>query len=196
MTDIILVILVLIGLVAVAVVTSFRQLSKEIKELEKEHEKEHEGLKTIVFNVDKGTYNRWERQQKDLGNLARDFEQFKLNYGAALEYNRESFLVIQREESKRKAEEAEKAVMNEQRARVKAVSEKILDAFSKLLTNDKLTPDEASAAFETELQSLIAEYANGLVDGIKDVIIPDSAYLHVGEISNGHLGDEHGRVIG
>ena len=188
MEPIILTILVLIGLVAVAVVTSFRQLSTEIRGLEKEHE----GLKTMVFNADKDTYNRWKRQQKDIGNLASDFEQFKLNYGAALEYNRESFLVIQREESKRKAEDAERAVMDEQRARVKAVSEKILDAFSKLLTNDKLTPDEASAAFETELQSLIAEYANELVGGIKDEVIgveiPDDAVLQIGSVSDRAIG--------
>lgn len=188
MEPISLVIIVLLGLVAVAVVTSFRQLSNEIKELEKEHE----GLKTMVFNADKDTYNRWKRQQKDLGNLASDFEQFKLNYGAALEYNRESFLAMQREETERKAEEAEKAVMNEQRARVKAVSEKILDAFSKLLTNDKLTPDEASAAFETELQILIAEYANELSGVIKDEVIgveiPDDAILRIGSVSDHAIG--------
>lgn len=192
MTNIILIILVLIGLVAVAVVTSFRQLSKEIKELEKEHE----GFKTMVFDADKDTYNRWRRQQKDIGNLASDFEQFKAEYRAALDYSKISYLAVHKAEEAQKAEEAERAVVDEQRARVKAVSEKVLDAFSKLLTNDKLTPDEASAAFETELQSLIAEYANGLVDGIKDVIIPDSAYLHVGEISVGHLEDEHGRIVG
>lgn len=188
MTNIILVILVLIGLVAVAVVTSFRQLSTEIRGLEKEHEK----ITKQVSQSDADLFQRWKRQQKDLGNLASDFEQFKLNYGAALEYNRESFLVIQREESKRKAEEAEKAVMDEQRARVKAVSEKILDAFSKLLTNDKLTPDEASAAFETELQILIAEYANELSGVIKDEVIgveiPDDAVLQIGSVSDRAIG--------
>ena len=192
MTNIILVIIVLLGLLTITVLIAFNQLSKEIRELEKEHE----GFKTVVFDADKDTYNRGKRQQKDLGNLASDFEQFKLEYGAALDYSKINYLAVHKAEEEQKAEEAERAVMNEQRARVKAVSEKILDAFSKLLTNDKLTPDEASAAFETELQSLIAEYANELVGGIKDVIIPDSAYLHVGEISNGYLEDERGRIIG
>ena len=192
MEPISLVIIVLLGLLTIAVLIAFNQLSKEIRELEKSHER----ITKHVSQSDADLFQRWKRQQKDLGNLASDFEQFKLNYGAALDYSKEAFLAVQREETERKAEEVEKAVMDEQRARVKAVSEKILDAFSKLLTNDKLTPDEASAAFETELQSLIAEYANGLVDGIKDVIIPDSAYLHVGEIANGHLEDEYGRIIG
>ena len=188
MEPISLVIIVLLGLLTVAVLIAFYQLSKEIRELEKSHEK----IEKQVSQSDADLFQRWKRQQKDLGNLASDFEQFKLNYGAALEYNRESFLVIQREESKRKAEEAEKAVMNEQRARVKAVSEKILDAFSKLLTNDKLTPDEASAAFETELQILIAEYANGLVGGIKDEVIgveiPDDAVLQIESVSDRAIG--------
>ena len=188
MTNIILIILVLIGLVAVAVVTSFRQLSKEIRGLEKEHE----GLKTMVFNADKDTYNRGRRQQKDLGNLASDFEQFKLNYGAALEYNRESFLVIQRAETERKAEEGRKAKEVEKEARVKAFTEKVLDALSKTISDEKLTADEASAAFETELQSLIAEYANELVGGIKDEVmgveIPDSAYLQVATVSDRAIG--------
>ena len=188
MTNIILVILVLIGLVAVAVLIAFNQLCKEIKELEKEHE----GFKTVVFDADKYTYDRGKRQQKDLGNLASDFEQFKLNYGAALECSKEAYLAVQRAETERKAEEAERAVMDEQRARVKAVSEKILDAFSKLLTNDKLTPDEASTAFETELQSLIAGYANGLSGVIKDEVIgveiPDYAVLQIGSVSDRAIG--------
>ena len=189
MTNVILVILVLIGLAAVAVVTSFRQLSKEIKELEKEHE----GFKTMVFDADKDTYNRWKRQQKDLGNLASDFEQFKLNYGAALEYNRESFLVIQREEYKRKAEEGRKAKEAEKEARVKAFTEKVLDALSKTISDEKLTAEEASTMFENELSFLVATY---MKDAEVDVIIPDSAYLHVGEISMGHLEDKYGRIIG
>ena len=188
MTNIILVILVLSGLVAVAVVTSFRQLSKEIKELEKEHE----GLKTTVLNSDKYTYDRWKRQQKDLGNLASDFEQFKLNYGAALEYNREEFLVIQREETERKAEEGRKAKEAEKEARVKAFTEKVLDALSKTISDEKLTADEASAAFETELQSLIAEYANELAGVIKDEVIgveiPDDAILRIGSVSDRAIG--------
>ena len=188
MTNIILIILVLIGLVAVAVLIAFNQLSKEIKEAEKEHE----SLKTTVLNSDKYTYDRFVRQQKDLSNLASDFEQFKLNYGAALECSKEAYLAVQREETERKAEEGRKAVMNEQRARVKAVSEKILDAFSKLLTNDKLTPDEASAAFETELQSLIAEYANELSGVIKDEVIgveiSDDVMLRIGSVSDRAIG--------
>ena len=188
MTNIILVILVLIGLVAVAVLIAFNQLSKEIKEAEKEHE----GFKTLVFSADKHTYDRWKRQQKDLGNLASDFKQFKLEYGAALDYSKISYLAVHKAEEERKAEEAEKAVMDEQRARVKAVSEKVLDAFSKLLTNDKLTPDEASAAFETELQSLIAEYADELAGIIKDEVIgveiPDDAILRIGSVSDRAIG--------
>ena len=188
MTNIILIILVLIGLVAVAVVTSFRQLSKEIRELEKAHK----GFKTMVFDADKYTYDRGKRQQKDLGNLASDFEQFKLNYGAALDYRKISYLAVRKAEEERKAEEVEKAVMDEQRARVKTVSEKILGAFSKLLTNDKLTAEEASAAFETELQILIAEYANELVCGIKDEVIgveiPDDAILRIGSVSDRAIG--------
>ena len=188
MEPISLVIIVLLGLLTIAVLIAFNQLSKEIRELEKSHER----ITKHVSQSDADLFQRWKRQQKDLGNLASDFEQFKLNYGAALEYNRESFLVIQREESKRKAEEAERAVMDEQRARVKAVSEKILDAFSKLLTNDKLTPDEASAAFETELQSLIAEYADELSGVIKDEVIgveiPDDAVLQIGSVSDRAIG--------
>lgn len=188
MEPISLVIIVLLGLLTVAVLIAFNQLSKEIRELEKAHER----ITKHVSQSDADLFQRWKRQQKDLGNLASDFEQFKLNYGAALEYNRESFLVIQREESKRKAEEAEKAVMDEQRARVKAVSEKILDAFSKLLTNGKLTPDEASAAFETELQTLIAEYANELSGVIKDEVIgveiPDDAVLQIESVSDRAIG--------
>jgi len=192
MEPISLVIIVLLGLLTIVVLIAFNQLSKEIKELEKEHEE----LTKQVSQSDTDLFQYWRRQQKDLGNLASDFEQFKAEYRAALDYSKISYLAVHKAEEERKAEEAEKAVMDEQRARVKAVSEKILDAFSKLLTNDKLTPDEASTAFEAELQILIAEYANGLVGDIKDVIIPDSAYLHVGEISNGHLEDEHGRIIG
>ena len=189
MEPISLVIIVLLGLLTVAVLIAFNQLSKEIKELEKEHE----GLKTTVLNSDKYTYDRWKRQQKDIGNLASDFEQFKLNYGAALEYNRESFLVIQREESKRKAEEAEKAKEAEKEARVKAFTEKVLDALSKTISDEKLTAEEASTMFENELSFLVATY---MKDAEVDVIMPDSAYLHVGEISNGYLEDERGRIIG
>ena len=189
MEPISLVIIVLLGLLTVAVLIAFNQLSKEIKELEKEHE----GLKTTVLNSDKYTYDRWKRQQKDIGNLASDFEQFKLNYGAALEYNRESFLVIQREESKRKAEEGRKAKEAEKEARVKAFTEKVLDTLSKTISDEKLTGEEASTMFENELSLLVATY---MKDVEVDVIIPDSAYLHVGEITNGHLEDEHGRIIG
>ena len=188
MEPISLVIIVLLGLLTIAVLIAFNQLSKEIRELEKEHE----GFKTVVFDADKYTYNRGKRQQKDLGNLASDFEQFKLNYGAALDYSKISYLAVHKAEEERKAEEAEKAVMDEQRARVKAVSEKILDAFSKLLTNDKLTPDEASAAFETELQTLIAEYANELSGVIKDEVIgveiPDDAVLQIESVSDHAIG--------
>ena len=189
MTNIILIILVLIGLVAVAVVTSFRQLSIEIRGLEKEHEK----ITKQVSQSDADLFQRWKRQQKDLGNLASDFEQFKLNYGAALEYNRESFLVIQREESKRKSEEARKAKEAEKEARVKAFTEKVLDALSKTISDEKLTAEEASTRFENELSFLVATY---MKDAEVDVIIPDSAYLHVGKIPNGHLEDKYGRIIG
>ena len=189
MTNIILIILVLIGLVAVAVLIAFNQLSKEIKELEKEHE----SLKITVLNSDKYTHDRWERQQKDLGNLASDFEQFKMEYGPALECSKEAYLAVQREETERKAEEARKAKEAEKEVRVKAFTEKVLDALSKTISDEKLTAEEASTLFENELSFLVATY---LKDVDVDVVIPDSAYLHVGEISNGHLEDEHGRIIG
>ena len=189
MTNIILIILVLIGLVAVAVVTSFRQLSTEIRGLEKEHD----GLKTMVFNADKDTYNRGKRQQKDLGNLASDFEQFKLNYGAALDYSKISYLAVHKAEEEQKAEEGRKAKEAEKEARVKAFTEKVLDALSKTISDERLTAEEASTLFENELSFLVATY---MKDAEVDVIIPDSAYLYVGEISNGHLEDEHGRIIG
>ena len=189
MTNIILIILVLIGLVAVAVVTSFRQLSIEIKELEKAHER----ITKHVSQADADLLQRWKRQQKDLGNLASDFEQFKLNYGAALDYSKEAFLVIQREESKRKAEEGRKAKEVEKEARVKAFTEKVLDALSKTISDEKLTAEEASTMFENELSFLVATYIKEVE---VDVIIPDSAYLHVGEIAKGHLEDKYGRIIG
>lgn len=188
MEPISLVIIVLLGLLTIAVLIAFNQLSKEIRELEKAHER----ITKHVSQADADLLQRWKRQQKDIGNLASDFEQFKLEYGAVLDYSKISYLAVHKAEEERKAEEAERAVMDEQRARVKAVSEKILDAFSKLLTNDKLTPDEASAAFETELQSLIAEYANELVGGIKDEVIgveiPDDAVLQIGSVSDRAIG--------
>ena len=189
MEPISLVIIVLLGLLAVAVLIAFNQLSKEIKELEKEHE----GFKTMVFNADKDTYNRGKRQQKDLGNLASDFEQFKMEYGVALDYSKEAFLAVQREETERKAEEGRKAKEAEKEARAKAFTEKVLDTLSKTISDEKLTAEEASTLFENELSFLVATY---MKDVEVDVIIPDSAYLHVGEISNGHLEDEHGRIIG
>ena len=189
MEPISLVIIVLLGLLTIAVLIAFNQLSKEIKEAEKEHE----GFKTMVFDADKYTYDRWKRQQKDIGNLASDFEQFKLNYGAALDYSKEAFLAVQREDSKRKAEEARKAKEAEKEARVKAFTEKVLDALSKTISDEKLTAEEASTMFENELSFLVATY---MKDAEVDVIIPDSAYLHVGKISNGHLEGKCGRIIG
>ena len=189
MTNIILVILVLIGLVAVVVLIAFNQLSKEIKEAEKEHE----GLTKQVSQSDTDLFQYWRRQQKDLGNLASDFEQFKLNYGATLDYSKISYLAVRKAEEERKAEEAEKAVMDEQRARVKAFIEKVLDALSKTISDEKLTAEEASTMFENELSFLVATYIKEVEVA---VIIPDSAYLHVGEISNGHFEDEYGRIIG
>lgn len=189
MEPISLVIIVLLGLLTIAVLIAFNQLSKEIRELEKSHER----VTKHVSQSDADLFQRWKRQQKDLGNLASDFEQFKLNYGAALEYNRESFLVIQREESKRKAEEGRKAKEAEKEARVKAFTEKVLDALSKTISDEKLTAEEASTMFENELSFLVATY---MKDAEVDVTIPDSAYLHVGEIAKGHLEDKYGRIIG
>ena len=191
MEPISLVIIVLLGLLTIAVLIAFNQLSKESKEI-RELEKSHERITKHVSQSDADLFQRWKRQQKDLGNLASDFEQFKLNYGAALEYNRESFLVIQREESKRKAEEGRKAKEAEKEARVKAFTEKVLDALSKTISDEKLTAEEASTLFENELSFLVATY---MKDAEVDVIIPDSAYLYVGEICIGHLEDEHGRII-
>ena len=189
MEPISLVIIVLLGLLTIAVLIAFNQLSKEIRELEKEHE----GFKTLVFSADKHTYDRWKRQQKDLGNLASDFEQFKLNYGAALDYSKISYLAVHKAEEERKAEEGRKAKEVEKEARVKAFTEKVLDALSKTISDEKLTAEEASTMFENELSFLVATYIKEVE---VDVIIPDSAYLHVGEISKGHLEDKYGRILG
>ena len=189
MEPISLVIIVLLGLLTIAVLIAFNQLSKEIRELEKEHEK----ITKHVSQSDTDLFQRWKRQQKDLGNLASDFEQFKLIYGAALDYSKISYLAVRKAEEERKAEEAEKAVMDEQRARVKAFTEKVLDALSKTISDEKLTAEEASTMFENELSFLVATY---MKDVELDVIIPDTAYLHVGEIYKGHLEDKYGRIIG
>ena len=189
MEPISLVIIVLLGLLTIAVLIAFRQLSTEIRELEKSHEK----IAKQVSQSDADLFQRWKRQQKDLGNLASDFEQFKLEYGAALDYSKEAFLAVQREGTERKAEEGRKAKEAEKEARVKAFTEKVLDALSKTISDEKLTAEEASTLFENELSFLVATY---LKDVELDVIIPDSAYLYVGEISNGHLEDKYGRIIG
>ena len=188
MTSTILIICMLLLLLTVAVFIEFRQLCGEIKELEKGQE----SFKKSVLQSDTGLFQRWEQQQEDLGNLSSDFEQFKMAYGAALEYSREDFLVMQREEAERKAEEAEKAKQAEKEARVKAFTETVLDTLSKTLSDEKLTAEEASTKFEIELSFLVATYLEGAEVG---ALIPDSAYLHVGEISNGHLEDKYGRMI-
>ena len=179
---------VLLTILAAGVFIAFLQLSNEIKWLEEEHET----LKTSVLRADATSYDRFKRQQKDLGRIASDFEQFKMAYGAALEYSREDFLVMQREEAERKAEEARKAKDAEKESKAKAFTEKVLDKLSKTLSDEKLTAEEASTKFEDELSFLVANYLGGTEVGI---IIPDSAYLHVGGVSNGHLEDEHGRII-
>ena len=190
MTSTILTICVLIGLVAAAVFTSFRQLLSGIKELEEEHET----LKTSVLSADAASYDRFKRQQKDLGRIASDFEQFKTEYGATLEYSREDFLVMQREEAERKAEEARRAKQAEKEARVKAFTEKVLDTLSKTLSDEKLTAEEASTRFEIELSFLVANYLGDTEVGI---LIPDSAILQVStwDLSTGETIDEHGRRV-
>ena len=189
MEPISLVIIVLLGLLTIAVLIAFNQLSKEIRELEKSHER----ITKHVSQSDADLFQRWKRQQKDLGNLASDFEQFKLEYGAALDYSKINYLAVHKAEEERKAEEGRKAKEAEKEARVKAFTEKVLDALSKTISDEKLTAEEASTMFENELSFLVATY---MKDAEVDVIIPDSAYLYVGEISNGHLEDEHGRIIG
>ena len=190
MASTILIICVLLLLLTVAVFIEFRQLSGEIRELEKEHET----LKTSVLSVDATAYDRFKRQQKDLGRIASDFEQFKMAYGAALEYNKETFLVMQREEAERKAEEARKAKDAEKEARVKAFTETVLDALSKTLSDEKLTAEEASTKFENELSFLVATY---WTDTEAEVIMPDSAILQVStwNLSTGETIDEHGRRV-
>lgn len=188
MTSTILILCMLLLLLTVAVFIEFRQLCGEIKELEKGQE----SLKKSVLSADATSYDRFKRQQKDLGNLSSDFEQFKLEYGAALDYNKETFLVVQREEAERKAEEARRAKQAEKEAHVKAFTETVLDTLSKTLSDEKLTAEEASTKFEDELSFLVADYLEGSEVG---ALIPDSAYLYVGEVSNGHLEDEHGRII-
>ena len=188
MTSTILILCMLLLLLTVAVFIEFRQLSGEIKELEKGQE----SLKKSVLSADATSYDRFKRQQKDLGNLSSDFEQFKLEYGVVLDYSKEEFLMMQREEAERKAEEAKKAKQAEKEARVKAFTETVLDTLSKTLSDEKLTAEEASTKFENELSFLVATY---WTDTEAEVIMPDSAYLYVGEVSNGHLEDEHGRII-
>lgn len=188
MTSTILILCMLLLLLTVAVFIEFRQLCGEIKELEKGQE----SFKKSVLQSDTDLFQRWKQQQKDLGNLSSDFEQFKLVYGAALEYSREDFLVMQREESERKAEEARKAKDAEKESRAKVFTETVLDTLSKTLSDEKLTAEEASTKFENELSFLFANY---LGDPEVGIIIPDSAYLHIGGVSNGHLEDEHGRII-
>lgn len=188
MTSTILILCMLLLLLTVAVFIEFRQLCGEIRGLEENQE----SLKKSVLSADATSYDRFKRQQKDLGNLSSDFEQFKTEYGAALDYNKETFLVVQRAEVDRKAEEAEKAKQAEKEARVKAFTETVLDTLSKTLSDKKLTAEEASTRFEIELSFLVANYLGDTEVGI---IIPDSAYLHVGGVSNGHLEDEHGRII-
>ena len=179
---------VLLTILAAGVFIAFRQLCGEIKELEKGQE----SFKKSVLSADATSYDRFKRQQKDLGRIASDFEQFKMAYGAVLDYSKEDFLVMQREETERKAEEARKAKDAEKESRVKAFTENVLDALSKTLSDEKLTAEEASTKFENELSFLVANYWK---EAEIDVVIPDSAYLHVGEVSNGHLEDEHGRII-
>ena len=188
MTSTILILCMLLLLLTVAVFIEFRQLCGEIKELEKGQE----SFKKSVLQSDTDLFQRWKRQQKDLGRIASDFEQFKLEYGAVLDYSKEDFLVMQREEAERKAEEARKAKDAEKESRVKAFTETVLDTLSKTLSDEKLTAEEASTKFENELSFLVADYLEGPEVGI---IMPDSAYLYVGEVSNGHLEDEHGRII-
>ena len=188
MTSTILILCMLLLLLTVVVFIEFRQLCGEIKELEKGQE----SFKKSVLQSDTDLFQRWKQQQKDLGNLSSDFEQFKMEYGAALDYNKETFLVVQREETERKAEEARNAKDAEKEARVKAFTEKVLDALSKTLSDEKLTAEKASTKFENELSFLVATYWKDTEVGIT---IPDSAYLHVGGVSNGHLEDEHGRII-
>ena len=181
---------VLLTILAAGVFIAFRQLSNEIKELEEEHET----LKTSVLRADATSYDRFKRQQKDLGRIASDFEQFKMAYGAALEYNKETFLVMKREEAERKAEEAEKAKQAEKEARVKAFTETVLDTLSKTLSDEKLTAEEASTKFENELSFLVATYWK---DTEAEVIIPDSAILQVSTWgpSTCKTIDEHGRLV-
>lgn len=190
MTSTILILCMLLLLLTVAVFIEFRQLSGEIRGLEENQER----LKKSVLSADATSYDRFKRQQKGLGNLSSDFEQFKMEYGAALDYNKETFLVVQREEAERKAEEAGRAKQAEKEARVKAFTEKVLDVLSKTLSDEKLTAEEASTRFEIELSFLVANYLGDTEVGI---LIPDSAILQVStwDLSTGETIDEHGRRV-